>query len=303
MIMSANTATDTSPNLYEKLATCLSYPTDHEHVVAALEHRLQLIEHWGIQPGSRVLEVGCGQGDFTIALAQAVGPKGRVVAVDPAPLDWGTPDYASARAHVLASFLGSRIEFVQADPISFFTAPTTTDQDFDYIVFGYCIWFFSDPSFLTSMLKEAHKHRRAPKVLIVECSLSVSDLAQVPHVLSALADNALESFRGGESRRNIRCALSPRQISEMAKDAGWTLRDESFVTPLPRQIEGQREVRMTTQSPRFKADLEKTVARLPPKVGTMLQTLVDTVVASLDRIEGGLASSSNMDAWVAQFDA
>lgn len=76
-------------SLFEKLATCLSYPTDHEHVLAALEHRMQLIEHWAIQPGSKVLEIGCGQGDFTVALAEAVGITGRVIAIDPAPLDWG----------------------------------------------------------------------------------------------------------------------------------------------------------------------------------------------------------------------
>ncbi|KAM0816489.1 putative SAM-dependent methyltransferase [Seiridium cardinale] len=305
--MSTPATNSTSSSLFEKLAACLSYTTDHEHNLAALEHRLQLIKHWGIQPGSRVLEIGCGQGDFTVALGEAVGPQGRVVAVDPAPLDWGTPDYASARAHVLASYVGPRIEFVQADPIDFLASPTTTDKDFDYIVFGYSIWFFSDPTFLTSMLKEAHKHRRSPTVLIVECSLSVSNIAQVPHLLAALTDNALESFRGEDSRRNIRCALSPRQISEKAADAGWTLRDETFITPLPDQIEGRREVRMATQTPaqskRFRADLDKTVGQLPPKVGTMLYTMVDTVVTSLERVEGGLAATRNMDAWVARFDA
>ena len=78
-----------SSSLPEKLAACLSFPTGHEHVVASLEHRLQIIKHWGIQPGSRVLEIGCGQGDFTVSLAEAVGETGRIVAVDPAPLDWG----------------------------------------------------------------------------------------------------------------------------------------------------------------------------------------------------------------------
>lgn len=53
-----------------------------------IEHRLQLVSFWDIKPGSRVLEVGCGQGDCTIVLADRVGETGHVDAVDP-----GAPDY------------------------------------------------------------------------------------------------------------------------------------------------------------------------------------------------------------------
>jgi predicted methyltransferase len=52
-------------------------------------HRLKLIEKWKIRPGSRLLELGCGQGDCTTALASAVGDQGTVVALDPASLDYG----------------------------------------------------------------------------------------------------------------------------------------------------------------------------------------------------------------------
>jgi predicted methyltransferase len=53
-------------------------------------HRLALIQHFQIVPGSKVLELGCGQGDCTTVLADAVGEAGSVVAVDPAPLTYGT---------------------------------------------------------------------------------------------------------------------------------------------------------------------------------------------------------------------
>src|SRR6476660_521715 len=39
----------------------------------------------GIQPGDRVLDVGCGTGYFVRMLAEVVGPKGSVVGVDAAP--------------------------------------------------------------------------------------------------------------------------------------------------------------------------------------------------------------------------
>ena len=56
------------------------------------EHRVSVVESWNIPPGSRVLEIGPGQGDCTIVLATAVGESGHVDAVDPAPLNSGTPN-------------------------------------------------------------------------------------------------------------------------------------------------------------------------------------------------------------------
>ena len=53
-------------------------------------HRLAILQHWRISTGSKVLELGCGQGDCTTVLASAVGEQCKVVAVDPAELDYGT---------------------------------------------------------------------------------------------------------------------------------------------------------------------------------------------------------------------
>lgn len=52
-------------------------------------HRLLLLQQWNIPAGSKILELGCGQGDCTTVLAHAVGEEGRVVAVDPAELNYG----------------------------------------------------------------------------------------------------------------------------------------------------------------------------------------------------------------------
>lgn len=53
------------------------------------QHRLTLLQNWGVGVGCNVLELGCGQGDCTVVLADAVGEQGKVVAVDPADLDYG----------------------------------------------------------------------------------------------------------------------------------------------------------------------------------------------------------------------
>jgi ubiquinone/menaquinone biosynthesis C-methylase UbiE len=56
---------------------------------AQTAHRRTLVSFWDIKPGSRVLELGCGQGDCTVVLAEAVGEKGHVDAVDPGVADYG----------------------------------------------------------------------------------------------------------------------------------------------------------------------------------------------------------------------
>jgi ubiquinone/menaquinone biosynthesis C-methylase UbiE len=45
----------------------------------------RIIRRSGIKPGMRVLEVGCGSGAYTTFVARAVGPKGRVYALDIQP--------------------------------------------------------------------------------------------------------------------------------------------------------------------------------------------------------------------------
>ena len=42
----------------------------------------RLIAECNIQPGMRVLDIGCGAGDVSMLLAEAVGPSGLVVAID-----------------------------------------------------------------------------------------------------------------------------------------------------------------------------------------------------------------------------
>src|SRR5215510_12318744 len=42
----------------------------------------RLIRECNVQPGMRVLDIGCGAGDVSMLLAEAVGPSGLVVAID-----------------------------------------------------------------------------------------------------------------------------------------------------------------------------------------------------------------------------
>lgn len=55
------------------------------HFAACRDTYLALLHAVGIEPGWHVLDAGCGSGAFLPALAELVGPDGRVAAVDLAP--------------------------------------------------------------------------------------------------------------------------------------------------------------------------------------------------------------------------
>ena len=49
---------------------------------AILNLKLKLVQKIGVRHGMTVVDMGCGQGGFTVSLAKTVGKKGKVLAVD-----------------------------------------------------------------------------------------------------------------------------------------------------------------------------------------------------------------------------
>jgi len=210
----------------------------------------------------------------------------------------GTPDLGTAQAYIAASPLGSRIEFVQADPPTYLQS---TFESFNFIVFGHSIWFFSHPTILPRIL-EAARSRVTTAVLIGEYGLTSSIPSGIPHVLTALTYNTLETFRDDTSLRNIRCGLTPQQITRVVEDAGWVLGKEEFITPGRKQVDGWREVKMLLHTRWFKDDLEAVATKVDEKTKSLLYGLVDAVTTSVARLEGGLEDVRNMDVWIARFN-
>lgn len=78
--------------------------------LGGLDHRINITKFWGITPGSRVLELGCGQGDCTTVLADAVGPDGHIDAVDPGAPDYGT--YTSPYTISVSVIVASKLPII-----------------------------------------------------------------------------------------------------------------------------------------------------------------------------------------------
>ncbi|MGJ4969692.1 class I SAM-dependent methyltransferase [Bradyrhizobium sp. HKCCYLRH1073] len=92
-----------------------------------------LIERIAAKPGDRILDIGCGCGGLSIALAGQVAPGGSVLGVD-----ISAPMLERARAVAPA---GLPAEFVLADATVYPFAPAS----FDLLVSRFGVMFFADP--------------------------------------------------------------------------------------------------------------------------------------------------------------
>jgi ubiquinone/menaquinone biosynthesis C-methylase UbiE len=77
--------TDTPKGAFDGVFDKVAGEYDTEGVVFFKPLALRLLKHLAIEPGSHVLDVGCGRGAVTFPLAEAVGPGGSVIGIDLAP--------------------------------------------------------------------------------------------------------------------------------------------------------------------------------------------------------------------------
>jgi len=273
------------------------YLKDKEHdsvIRAEIQQRVDIISKWDIAPGSRILEIGCGQGDCTLVLADAVGPDGHVTGLDPASLDYGSPwTLGEAQAFLLASPLKSRMTFIQIDPQIFLQEKG--DTVYDCVVFCHSIWYFDTPAYLSQML---HALRgKTKRVLIAEYALETSDRTTLPHVLAALSQAALASNQTS-SESNIRSLLSPARIRLIAEKAGWVLSREDRVVHGDDLLEGKWE----TGNVLNESFEEEIMGIEDEKQRYLLLAMRDTVVANSKFVGGQQAYRlRTMDSWVGSF--
>ena len=255
------------------------------------EHRVELVNSWEMAPGSRVLEIGCGQGTTTAMLAEAVGPSGHVDALDPGPPDYGAPfTLAQAQGHLSQGPVGDRITWHNAEPDAWLAK---TDGSWDYVVLAHCIWYFASPGVLKSML--AALKGRAGKLLVAEYALTATERAAAPHVTAAIARATLEALHK-DTEANIRCLLAPESIKAVAGESGWSLDREEIVVPGQGLMDGSWEVG-TVKSKSFLAEVDKYIE--DPTLRTALVSSREAVVGAVALLKGEKVRT--MDVWVSRF--
>ncbi|MCX4787290.1 methyltransferase domain-containing protein [Streptomyces sp. NBC_01221] len=182
-------------------------------------HRAALVASWHIAPCSTVLELGCGQGDMTAVLAEAVGPKGRVVAVDVAEPSYGAPvTLGESAARLAAGPLGPRIEFHFGtnvlDPSVDFPEGT-----FDHVVLAHCSWYFASLRQLRDTLARVRPWAR--HLWFTEWDLTPTSGDQLAHLLAVLVQGQIEAA-GSHGEGNVRTPFSREELLRLLPEAGWT---------------------------------------------------------------------------------
>jgi cyclopropane fatty-acyl-phospholipid synthase-like methyltransferase len=115
--------------------------------------RLAVLDALCLQPGERVLEVGCGGGALLPALAASVGPTGRVVGTDI------SPDQIEAANSVCAGSEIARAEVQDVNELSY------DDASFDAIAAIQVVEYLSEPRDALTELRRVCSRRGRVAIL------------------------------------------------------------------------------------------------------------------------------------------
>lgn len=187
-----------------------------------LQHRLDLVQAFEIKKGMRVLEIGCGQGDTTIALADAVGDIGTVVALDIASPDYGAPlTLGEATDLIKESPLGERISFHFETNFEKFES----NYYFDVAVLSHSSWYFRSSEELLGYLIKLRTMTK--RICFAEWDLDFTNLTQRSHFCAASILALYSSFVNNDG--NIQNLFDKNQIGQLLEQAGYQLEKQLTV--------------------------------------------------------------------------
>ncbi|REB07266.1 class I SAM-dependent methyltransferase [Sporosarcina sp. BI001-red] len=195
---------------------------DDEIQQIQLQHRLSLVEAFNLPKGGRILEIGCGQGDTTMAIAHSIGHTGKVVAIDNASRDYGSPfTLGQATDHILQSSLGERITFhLETDFNNF-----EVEVPFDVAVFSHCSWYFKNPFELLGFLKRVRG--LAKRICFAEWDLQFTEMSQRSHFVAVSILALYSQFVENES--NVQNLFNKSQIQQLLEQAGFQIEKDKIV--------------------------------------------------------------------------
>jgi len=163
---------------------------------------LEVLRQAGIGTGMRVLDLGCGGGDFSLQAAELVGPSGSVLGIDRSPQAVQRADRRAAALKV------NHLRFQAAD-LESIDPPLT----FDALIGRFILMFLADPT--NTLAKMIDRLEPDGVVAFVETDLSVArSIPAVPRV-----ETALEWIRETFRQAGITLDLGPR-LWRLFRDAG-----------------------------------------------------------------------------------
>ncbi|MCA9997672.1 MAG: methyltransferase domain-containing protein [Anaerolineales bacterium] len=217
----------------------------------------QLTEHVfrlaGLEPGMRVLDIGCGAGDVSFLAAKLVGEGGEVIGVDKSP-------QAVALASQRATAAGlPNVHFVTADLTGF-----VPDEPVDALIGRLVLMYFSDPAVLLRRLSQFVQ----PGGVVVFHELDMTATKSLPRcdLFETSTSRITQAFTraGAEMQMGLK-------LAQTFLEAG---------LPCPEMIQGAR-LGHGPDSPAYKqvAEITRTLLPLMERVGvaTAIEVDIDTL--------------------------
>jgi 2-polyprenyl-3-methyl-5-hydroxy-6-metoxy-1,4-benzoquinol methylase len=169
----------------------------------------------GVREGWRCCEIGAGGGSMTRWLAQVIGPKGRVVAVD---LD----------TRFLADIDQANVEVIKAD----FLSDARIGDAFDLVFTRFVLLHLSDPARAVRRMAELVKPNGW--VFAIDCDLCNVSAADPGHRNASLFDQVRQKEQVYDrDHYGINCRMG-RSLSKLFEDAGLVDVDNSAWTTVAR---------------------------------------------------------------------
>lgn len=165
----------------------------------------QLIADLSLPPGSRGLDVGCGVGLFALWLAEAVGPDGRVLGIEP------SEERVAAARDLVGEASAGRVEFRPGDG----TDIDAPDASFDWVWCANVLHHIQDTG--TALREFARVLRPGGCIVIVESQLLPGlFLPGHPELEARLraAEAAFSRDEGGEYSFQERRQRTPLSLRE-----------------------------------------------------------------------------------------
>ena len=157
--------------------------------------------------GERVLDVGCGCGAPTLEFARAVGPSGRVAA-----LDISGPMLADGEARAKAAGIAN-VEWRQADPA------TAALDEYDLLTSAFGTMFFGDPVGAFAHMRRA-ANPGARMAIVCRRQLAENPWMEVP--MKAVAYHLPPRPKPAPHAPGMFAFADPQRVSEVLTASGWT---------------------------------------------------------------------------------
>lgn len=158
--------------------------------------------------GERVLDIGCGCGASTIDIARAVGPGGKVTA-----LDISGPMLEEGQRRAEAAGIAN-IEWQQAD------AATAPLEEFDLLVSNFGSMFFGDPAAAYSHIRGA---AREGARMAMACWRGLADNPWMKIPMDAVRPHVPPRPAGNPNAPGMFAFADQQRVTQIFTGAGWSV--------------------------------------------------------------------------------